>query len=96
MGHGPSLSCALATNKVLASAVSMEYGSVGGLDRGVEFRYGIPGNEESAQRALGQSGLIQQRREEGFPDGQRIHTKTLILSIKGRHRNTNAKASQCQ
>ena len=82
---------------MLASAVSMEYGSVGGLDGGVvEFRYGIPDNEESAQRALGQSGLIQQRREEGFPDGQRIRTKTLILSIKGRHRNTNAKASRCQ
>ena len=28
--------------------------------------------------------MIQQRTEEGFPDGQRIHTKTLILSIKTR------------
>ena len=38
---------------MLAYAVSMEYESVGGLDGGVvEFRYGIPGNEESAQRAL--------------------------------------------
>ena len=79
--HGASLSYVLATNKVIASAVLQFQLSTG-------CRWcrciGIPGNVESALRALKQSGLIQQRTEEGFPDGQRIHTKTLILSIKTR------------